>query len=106
MSGRKPFRELTKNWSDERHTRVKLRTADLREEMTLRDLRKALGVSQEELAAKIARSQGAIAKLEHRGDAKVSSIMSVIEAMGGKLEIRAKFPEGDVKIMNFEKAAE
>lgn len=38
--------------------------------------------------------QPAIAKLEHRADMYISTLRSHIEAMGGVLEIVARFPEG------------
>jgi hypothetical protein len=35
----------------------------------------------------------------------VSTLRHVIEAMGGQLEIRAVFPEGDVRITQFQTLA-
>jgi hypothetical protein len=45
--------------------------------------------------------QPAIAKMEKRTDTYISTLRSHIEAMGGELEVIARFPEGDVKISNF-----
>ena len=45
--------------------------------------------------------QPAIAKLEKRTDMYISTLRSHIRAMGGELEIIARFPDGDVKIANF-----
>jgi Fe-S cluster biogenesis protein NfuA len=42
--------------------------------------------------------QGNISKLEQRTDMYLSTLRSYVEAMGGALEIRAVFPDGDVKI--------
>jgi hypothetical protein len=42
--------------------------------------------------------QGNISKLEQRTDTYLSTLRSYIEAMGGSLEMRAFFPDGDVKI--------
>ena len=44
---------------------------------------------------------GAIAKIEARADLYVSNLRRVIEAMGGDLQIVARFPEGAVTIRNF-----
>jgi predicted transcriptional regulator len=46
-------------------------------------------------------NQPVIAKIEKRVDAYISTLRSHIEAMGGELEIVARFPEGSVKITNF-----
>jgi predicted transcriptional regulator len=55
-------------------------------------------VSQEELAAKLAAGQPAVAKLERRADMYVSNLRRYIEALGGTLEITARFPDGAVTI--------
>lgn len=46
-------------------------------------------------------SQPAIAKIEQKTDAYLSTIRSPIEAMGGNLEFIARFLDGAVKISNF-----
>ena len=45
--------------------------------------------------------QPSIAKMEKRTDMYLSTLRSHIEAMGGELEIVARFPDGSVKISNF-----
>ena len=45
--------------------------------------------------------QPAIAKMEKRTDMYISTLRSHIEAMGGELEVIARFPDGDVRISNF-----
>jgi hypothetical protein len=39
--------------------------------------------------------------MERRTDIRISSLKKLIEAMGGFLEIRAHFPDGDVTIANY-----
>ena len=39
--------------------------------------------------------------MESQTDMYISTIRKYIQAMGGKLEIVAKFPEGSVKVENF-----
>ena len=70
-------------------------------EMPLQELRKARGLSQKILAEALHIQQPAIAKLEKRTDMYISTLRSHIEAMGGNLEVVARFPDGDVKISNF-----
>jgi hypothetical protein len=45
--------------------------------------------------------QPSIAKIEKRTDMYLSTLRSHIEAMGGELDIIARFPDGSVKISNF-----
>ncbi len=101
MSGRNTFKKLTKDISPVRRARIDARKAVLREEMTLHELRQALGASQEALAEQLEVLQPAIAKLERRADIRISSLRKLIEAMGGSLEIKACFPQGDVTITNY-----
>jgi len=103
MSGRNSFSELTKALSPERRARIEIRKIELREEMALNELRQAIGVSQEVLAEQLQVLQPAIAKLEKRADIRISSLRRMIEAMGGALEIKAHFPDGDVTITNYTK---
>ena len=46
-------------------------------------------------------NQPAVAKLERRADMYVSNLRAYIEAMGGRLNIIAEFPQGSVGITNF-----
>ena len=101
MSGRTPFSKLTENLSPQRRARIEARKIELREDMALHELRKALGQSQEALAAKLDVNQPAITKMERRTDIRISSLKRMIEAMGGSLEIKAHFPQGDVTITNY-----
>jgi len=104
MTGRNKFSKLTKNLSPERRAHIEERKIELREEMALHELRKALGTSQEILAAQLNVLQPAITKMERRADIRISSLKKMIEAMGGSLEIKAHFPQGDVTITNYTKA--
>jgi hypothetical protein len=43
--------------------------------------------------------------MEKRTDMYVSTLRSFIQAMGGELQIKAVFPEGEVEIEQFENVA-
>jgi predicted transcriptional regulator len=70
-------------------------------ELPLHKLRQARGLSQQGLADRMNVKQPIVAKQEHQGNMHISTLRCHIEAMGGKLEIVARFPEGDVRISNF-----
>jgi Helix-turn-helix domain len=79
---------------------IKKRSAELiAEEATLRQLREARERSQVEMAAMLHINQAAVSKLEHM---YLSTLRGFIEAMGGKLEIVARFPNQAVRITQFE----
>ncbi|WP_369922016.1 hypothetical protein AB8E32_07415 [Marinomonas polaris] len=47
-------------------------------------------------------AQPNISQIENRPDALISTLNQYIEALGGKLEIHAKFPDGqDIEISQF-----
>lgn len=77
----------------------------LKETMALEELRDALRMTQKEIAQTLHVDQSAVSKLEHRTDMYVSTLRRCIAAMGGQLEIRAVFPQGTVRINQFEQLA-
>ena len=54
---------------------------------------KALGLSQKALAGLMHITQPAVSKLERQTDMQISTLASIVEAMGGTLEITARFPD-------------
>lgn len=73
------------------------------EELTLRDLRKALKLTQADVSSKLHMNQEAISRLERRSDLLLSTLVSYIKAMGGELNITAKFPNRPaIRLSGFE----
>lgn len=101
MAGRHRFPGLTEYLSSERRARIERRKVDLRGEIALHELRRALGTSRDALAAKPGTDGPAATRMELPGDIPVGSLKRMIEAMGGTLEIRARFPQGDVTITHY-----
>lgn len=58
-------------------------------EMDLRALREAAGLTQEELAQRVAITQSQLSKLERREDFRLSTLRRYVTALGGQLEIVA-----------------
>lgn len=69
--------------------------------MPLQELRQAKHLSQERLAEILDTKQANVSRLERRTDMYISTLRGYIEAMGGELEIMAKFPDGIVRISQF-----
>ncbi len=55
-------------------------------------------ISQAELAGRLDVTQGAISKLEHSEDVRVSTLRQYLEALGARLELVAVFDEDDRRI--------
>jgi hypothetical protein len=74
-------------------TKIEARTRELIvEEMSLQDLRKAIGKTQTAIAKRLKVGQDAVSKLETRSDMYISTLRSVLRAMGAELELIARFP--------------
>jgi transcriptional regulator with XRE-family HTH domain len=72
-------------------------------EMALDELRVARDLTQEHLAQLLGVKQAAVSKMERRADMYISTLQSMVRAMGGELKIQAVFPQGRVEINQFRK---
>ena len=72
-------------------------------EMALDELRVARDLTQEHLAQLLGIRQAAVSKMERRADMYISTLQSMVRAMGGELKIQAVFPQGKVEINQFRK---
>lgn len=97
----KKYSELRAQMSPESRERAELKARVMLAEMPLNELRQARGLSQKMLAEVLHVQQPAVAKLEKRTDMYISTLRSHIEAMGGELDVVARFPDGEVKVSNF-----
>ena len=72
-----------------RRKKIDLRAGEL---ATLKDLRQAVERTQHDLAASLGVGQETISRIERRSDLLLSTMRRYIEAMGGELELVARFP--------------
>ena len=90
----KPFGELIKHWPAERRGRVEVRTKELiKEEMTLRDLRRARQQTQVEMSRVLGVGQEQVSRLEKKSDMLLSTLTNYVRALGGDLQLTAAFPD-------------
>jgi DNA-binding transcriptional regulator YiaG len=101
MAGHRKFSDLRAKMSPERQARNEAAAQAMLLEMPLHKLRRARELSQQTLAELLGESQLSVSKLEQRTDMYVSTLRRYIEAMGGRLDIVAHFPDGDVRITQF-----
>ena len=98
----KSFNILKNKFSDTRKASIQKRVNAALEEMPLAELRQARQFTQQQIAQSLKIKQASVSKMESQTDMYLSTIRKYIEAMGGELEIIAKFPEGSIKVDNFE----
>lgn len=98
---KKNFKQLEASMDPDRLARAKGRARDMIAEMLLAELRRHAGMTQEELAAALGIKQPSLSKVESQTDMHVSTLRNLVEALGGRLEIIAHMPDGDVRITQF-----
>lgn len=80
--------------SPERRQKIETRAKELiAEEMTLRDLRKAMGHTQAKVAKALGVGQDTVSRYESRSDMLLSTLNQFVEQMGGELVLTATFPD-------------
>jgi len=94
----KSIKRLREGLPRERQERIRQRTAELLTEMHLAEVRKALQLTQEQVAAQLDVNQAAVSKIEHARDMYVSTLRRFLSAMGAELQIVARFPDREVII--------
>jgi transcriptional regulator with XRE-family HTH domain len=79
---------------NDRRAKVEARAAELiAEEMSLRDLRKALGKTQVAVAKKLGMKQESVSRVEKRADVLISTLDGYLRALGGSLRLVADFKD-------------
>ena len=96
------FSELLGAMPDRRRQKVAERVRKTIAAMPLDELRRARQMTQARLAESLGVNQGEVSKIEHRTDLYLSTLSEYVEALGGTLEIRAVFPDHEVRITQFE----
>jgi DNA-binding XRE family transcriptional regulator len=93
-------------FSEEEERELQRRYEEEVKKLSLHQVRQARSLTQVNLATILNVNQGTVSKLEKRTDMYVSTLRSYIEAMGGELQIKAVFPDGEVQIEQFHELAQ
>ena len=103
----KKWRDLVKKtMSRERQARVRKMTEEMLAGLPLAEVRRARELSQEQIAETLMMPQGNVSKFERRVDMYVSTLRRYIQAMGGDLDIIARFPDAEIRIDLFQELDE
>ena len=99
----KSFDELVQRTTTKKtRARAALRTQELLAELLLSEVRQLAGKSQRQVADALGIKQPSLSKLEKQSDMQVSTLQKIVKALGGELEVLARFPKGTVKIGQFD----
>jgi transcriptional regulator with XRE-family HTH domain len=85
--------------------RAKARAREMMAEMLLAEVRKSVGLTQEEVAESLGIKQPTLSRLESQDDMQISTLRRLIHALGGELEIVVHMPGGDIRLTQFIDAA-
>jgi transcriptional regulator with XRE-family HTH domain len=100
------WRDIRGTFSPEEEAEIERQVENAAAVMTLYQLREARSLTQVSLAKVLDVNQGAVSRMEKRTDMYVSTLRNFIQAMGGRLQVKAIFPEGEVEIDQFGNLAE
>src|ERR1035437_7751314 len=91
MSGHRPFAEIRDN-SPAFRAEVAVETRAVRVAVALVRLREEMGLTQQQLAERMAVSQEAVSQLENARDVRLSSVTRYVVALGGEVQLAVRFP--------------
>ena len=90
----KKWSELKRRMSPAARARVDARVRETLASIPLAEIRKAVGMTQFEMAQKLDQGQGSVSKIEHAADMYLTTLRKYLEALGGQLHLTATFPNG------------
>jgi len=90
-----PWREIKHKFSAEEHEQIKREALAELDRIGFNKLRQARKQTQVALAERLDIPQNAVSRMERRTDLLLSTMRGYVEALGGKLELRVIFPDGE-----------
>jgi transcriptional regulator with XRE-family HTH domain len=101
----KSFRELVERTTSKRtRERGRERARELLGDLLISEMRKLAGKSQSEVAEALGIRQPSLSKLEGQSDMQISTLQRIVAALGGELDVIARFPKGAVRVDQFDGA--
>jgi predicted transcriptional regulator len=101
MAGHRKFQSLRDKLTPAQRERAKARVSELQKEMLLSELRKVVGQTQQALADELGVSQPCLSRMENQSDMQIGTLDRIITSLGGRLEVIAHMPGGDVVLTQF-----
>ena len=94
----KPFEDLRRGMPQPRQERAQKRALKTLAQIALADLRRGRGVTQDQIAKVLKVRQAAVSKLEGRDDLLLSTLAAYVRALGGTLEVVARFGDDAIRL--------
>src|SRR5476651_2145452 len=92
----KSFDELVKRTATKKtQAKAARRAQELLGELLLSEVRQLAGKSQKEVAETLGMKQPSLSKLEKQADMQISTLRKIVKALGGELEVLARFPKAE-----------
>ena len=92
------FEDLRRKMPQPRQERARKRAHTMLAELALAKLRRRRGVTQDHLARMLNVRQAAVSKLEGRDDLLLSTLAAYVRALGGTLEVVARFGDRAIRL--------
>jgi hypothetical protein len=89
---------LDKSYTPEELARIDEQVRQELLEMDLKELRELAKVPQTTVAASLETTQGQVSRIEARDDHLVSTLRKYVEALGGTLEVVARFDDRTIRL--------
>ncbi|WP_417913115.1 helix-turn-helix domain-containing protein [Candidatus Electronema sp. TJ] len=90
---------VEENFSSQEREEIRRKAGEKIAAVRLRQVRQAQRVTQKTLAQAMGLSQSALSELERRPNITLETLQRYVEALGGRLEIRAVFPKGAEELL-------
>jgi len=88
------WNNLKRTMSAQARARVDAGVAATLQTTPLAEIRKAIGMTQADLAGKLDIAQGSVSKFESAADMYLTTLRKYVEALGGELHLTARFADG------------
>ena len=96
-----PYQKLRAKMTPRQRARAEVQAKEMMAEMLLAEIRRSVGLTQQDLARSLGVTQPSLSKLEKQDDMQISTLRRLVEALGGRLEVVAHLPNGDIRISQF-----
>jgi transcriptional regulator with XRE-family HTH domain len=94
----KSFDKLRRKMPRVRQASARARTDAMIVQLALAELRRNFGVTQQQLAELLDIQQAAVSRIERRDDVLLSSLAAYVHALGGELEVAARFGDRHLRL--------
>jgi transcriptional regulator with XRE-family HTH domain len=103
VSGHRKWSEVRRKGDQASEARITEYRAELDRAMTLAELRHAREMTQAQLGKALDLTQPGVSRIEHQTDLYLSTLRSYVAALGGELDVVARFSDFEIPIKQFER---